>query len=78
MNGRFPEWHDLVHARVMQSHRLPLPVRTHNQLGGGMPQLQAANRRRIKQSITKAGSAENQNQARLAWEGLWLWRKQPR
>jgi hypothetical protein len=51
----------------MQRHRLPLSVRTHNQLGARMPQLQAANRRRIKQSITKAGSAENQNQARSAW-----------
>jgi hypothetical protein len=67
MDGRFPEWHDLVHARVMQRHRLPLSVRTHNQLGARMPRLQAANRRRIKQSITKAGSAENQNQARSAW-----------
>jgi hypothetical protein len=32
-----------------------------------MAQLQAANRRRIKQPITKAGGAENQNQACLAW-----------
>jgi len=38
-------------------------------------QLQAANRRRIKQPIAKAGSAENQNQARLAWERFWLRRK---
>jgi hypothetical protein len=30
-----------------------------------MTQLQTANRRRIKQPVTKAGSAENQNQARL-------------
>jgi len=43
-----------------------------------MALLQAANRRRIKQSITKSGGAENQNQARLAWEWLWLRRKQPR
>src|SRR6266513_1801658 len=63
----FSEWHDLVHARVMQSHRLPCPVRTHDQLRGRMTQLQAANRCRIKQSIAKASSAENQNQARLAW-----------
>jgi len=62
----------------MQSYRLPLPVRTHDQLGGRMTQLQAANRGRIKQSITKAGSTENQNQARLAWERLWLRRKKPR
>src|SRR5437588_12694802 len=65
--GRFSEWHDLVHARVMQSHRLPRPVSTHDQLRGRMTQLQAANRGRIKQSISKAGSAENQNQARLVW-----------
>jgi hypothetical protein len=32
-----------------------------------MAQLQAANRCRIKQSIAQAGSAENQNQACLAW-----------
>lgn len=62
----------------MQSHRLPLPVCAHDQLGVGVTQLQAANRRRIKQSITKAGGAENQNQARLAWERFWLRRKQPR
>jgi hypothetical protein len=62
----------------MQSHRLPLPVCAHDQLGGGVTQLQAANRRRIKQPITKAGGAENQNQARLAWERLWVRRKQPR
>jgi hypothetical protein len=66
MNRRFPEWHNLVHARVMQSHRLPFPVRTDNQLGRGMAQLQTANCRRIKQSITEAGRAEDQNQARLA------------
>jgi hypothetical protein len=50
----------------MQSHRLPFPVRTDNQLGRGMAQLQTANCRRIKQSITEAGRAEDQNQARLA------------
>src|SRR5205823_9428330 len=74
-NGRFPKWHDLVHARVMQSYRLPLPVCAHDQLGVRVTQLQAANRRRIKQPIAKAGSAENQNHARLAWERFWLRRK---
>jgi hypothetical protein len=43
-----------------------------------MTQLQAANRGRIKQSIAQAGSAENQNQACLAWEPFWVRRKQPR
>jgi len=51
----------------MQGDRLPRSVRTHDQLRGGMTQLQVANRSRIKQSIAKASSAENQNQARLAW-----------
>src|SRR5438309_3466729 len=76
--GGFSEWYDLVYAWVMQSHRLPRPVGTHDELGGGMTQLQAANRRRIKQSIAKACSTENQNQARPAWQRFWLRRKQPR
>jgi len=42
-------------------------VRTHDQLGGGMTQLQAANRGRIKQSIAQAGSTEDQNQACPVW-----------
>src|SRR5438270_1882208 len=62
----------------MQGHRLPCPVGTHNQFCARMPQLQAANRRRIKQSVAQASRAENQNQLCLPWQRLRPRRKKPR